>query len=218
MALQCFKQMLAVFFGGSTVERYRILRMFPKLPSCLTAEFRQTHPWLPFGDVFLQTISWSFSGQVPIQFIEEWVRCAMRCGTPMSNYIFYAYRGAIDAISAGSSTISPRVLNISVYMGWESTFMRIDCHVSNLLGDDQVYHFYTCVIIQMQSIHDLLLFSIYATVRYLGLQIVIIPNDDILVYTTFYLVMIILQMMMIIDYWSPWPLDDIWMIDIHRYS
>jgi len=56
----------------------------------------------------------------------------------------------------------------------------------------------------MQSIHDLLLFSIYATVRYLGLQIVIIPNDDILVYTTFYLVMIILQMMMIIDHHDPW--------------
>lgn len=73
--------------------------------------------------------------------------------------------------------------------------MRIDCHVRNLLGDNQVYHLYTCVIIQMQSIHDLLLFIIYATIRYLGLQIVIIPNDEILVYTTFYLVMIILQMM-----------------------
>ena len=56
----------------------------------------------------------------------------------------------------------------------------------------------------MQSIHDLLLFSIYATVRYLGLQIVIIPNDDILVHTTFYLVMTILQMMMIIDHHDPW--------------
>ena len=204
MALQCFKQMLAVFFGAPLLKDTGFCGCFPNFRAVW-----QRSSGRPIHDFHLGMFFYKpFLGHLVAKYLfnslrsESDVRCAAARQCPTTYFTLTEAR-LMRFLQVPAPSL-PGVLNISVYMGWESTFMRIDCHVSNLLGDDQVYHFYTCVIIQMQSIHDLLLFSIYATVRYLGLQIVIIPNDDILVYTTFYLVMIILQMMMIIDHHDPW--------------